>query len=74
MKERVGCFGGGKREWHLTATSQEKAAHGHVTYAVQEVSKTASKGAQNGTLCPGNERCHVKSLTGKSVSGLGTLV
>jgi hypothetical protein len=41
--------------------SQEKAAHGHVAYAVQEVSKTASKGAQNGTLCPGNERCVVES-------------
>jgi hypothetical protein len=25
-------------------TSQEKAAHGHVVYAVQDVSKTASKG------------------------------
>ena len=40
-------------------TSQEKAAHGHVVYAVQEVSKTASKGAQNGSHCPGNERCAV---------------
>jgi hypothetical protein len=39
--------------------SQEKAAHGHVVYAVQEVSKTASKGAQNGSYCPGNERCAV---------------
>jgi hypothetical protein len=41
-------------------TSQEKAAHGHVVYAVQEMSKTASKGAQNGSHCPGNERCAVK--------------
>ena len=30
-----------------------------VVYAVQEVSKTASKGAQNGSYCPGNERCAV---------------
>src|ERR1700744_2251491 len=36
-----------------------KSAHGHVAYAVQEVSKTVSKGDQNGTLCPGNERCGV---------------
>jgi hypothetical protein len=35
------------------------AAHGHVAYAVQEVSKTASKGAQNGSHCPGNECCAV---------------
>jgi hypothetical protein len=42
-------------------TSQEKAAHGHVAYAVQEASKAASKGAQNGTLCPGNERSPVIS-------------
>jgi hypothetical protein len=41
-------------------TSREKAAHGHVAYAVQEVSKRASKRAQNGTLCPGNERCTVE--------------
>jgi hypothetical protein len=33
-----------------------------VAYAVQEVSKAASKGVQNGTLCSGNERCAVKSL------------
>jgi hypothetical protein len=33
-----------------------------VVYAVQEVSKTVSKGAQNGSNCPGNERCAVKSL------------
>ena len=39
--------------------SQEKAAHGHVVYAVQVVSKTASKGLQNGSHCPGNERCGV---------------
>jgi hypothetical protein len=45
----------------FVGTSQEKAAHGHVAYAVQEVS-TASKGAQNGTLCPGNERCAVDKV------------
>ena len=33
-------------------TSQEKAAHGHVTYAVQEVSKTAAqKGSRKSALC-----------------------
>jgi hypothetical protein len=32
-----------------------------VSYAVQEVSKTASMGAKNGILCPGNERCAVES-------------
>src|SRR5271170_3117899 len=31
-----------------------------VSYAVQEVSKMASKGAKNSTLCPGNERCAVE--------------
>jgi hypothetical protein len=59
-----GLLGGGGRgqqiSWHLTARAKEKAAHGHVAYAVQEVSKTASKGAQNGTLCPRNERCAVE--------------
>ena len=38
---------------------------GHVAYAVQEVSKTASKEAQNGTLCPGNERCAVEFFAKK---------
>jgi hypothetical protein len=32
-----------------------------VVYAVQEVSKTASKGAKNDSFCPGNERCEVES-------------
>jgi hypothetical protein len=40
---------------------QEAAAHGHVLDGVQEVSKTASKGAENGSQCPGNERCEVES-------------
>jgi len=31
-----------------------------VSYAVQEVSKTASQGTKNGTLCFGNERCAVE--------------
>ena len=43
-------------------TSQEPAARGHVAYVVQKSSKTASKGAQNGSQCPGNERCGVESL------------
>jgi hypothetical protein len=30
-----------------------------VVYAVQEGSKTASKGAQNGSYYPGNDRCAV---------------
>ena len=55
VKERVGegsrfCF---------DCTSQEKAVHGHVVYVMQEVSKTASKGAPNGSHCPGNERYDV---------------
>ena len=29
--------------------SQEKVAHGHVAYVCKEGSKTASKGAQNGS-------------------------
>jgi len=37
----------------------QKPAHGHVVSAVQEVFKTASKGGQNGSHCPGNERCEV---------------
>jgi hypothetical protein len=38
-------------------TSQEKAAHGP---RWQEVFKTASKDAQNGSYYPGNEHCGVK--------------
>jgi hypothetical protein len=34
----------------------------HVVYAVQEILKTASKVPKNGSYCPGNERCVVKSL------------
>jgi hypothetical protein len=37
--------------------NQEKVIHGHVLCAVQEVSKPASKGAQNGSYCPGNDHC-----------------
>jgi hypothetical protein len=61
VKERVGR-GRAADFVAFDCASQEKAAHGHVVYAVQEVSKTASKGAQNGSYCPGNERCEVKSL------------
>jgi hypothetical protein len=42
---------------------QEAAAHGHVLDGVQEVSKTASKGAENGSQCPGNERCEVENTS-----------
>jgi hypothetical protein len=37
-----------KISWHC----QEKVADNHVSYAVQEGSKTASKEAQNGPLVP----------------------
>ena len=43
-------------------TSQEKAAHGHVVYAVQEVLFWAPFDAVFDTSCPGNERCAVESL------------
>ena len=33
-------------------TSQEKAAHGHVVCAVQEVSETASKGLKTAAIVP----------------------
>jgi hypothetical protein len=49
----------GSRFRAFDCTCQEKPAYGHVAYAVEEVSKTVSKEAQNGTLCPGNERCSV---------------
>ena len=65
QKREGGWVAGGQQiSWRLTAQAQEKAAHGHVAYAVQEVSKTASKEAQNGTLCPGNERWPVEILCG----------
>jgi hypothetical protein len=61
VKERVD--GGGQQiSWHLNCTSQEKAAHGHVVYAVQEVPFWAPFDAVFVTSCPGNERCAVKSL------------
>jgi hypothetical protein len=40
-------------------TSLEPAAHGHAAYGMQKSSKTASKEAQNGSQCPGNEGCEV---------------
>ena len=40
-------------------TSQEKAAHGHVVHAVQEVPFWAPFDAVFDTSCPGNERCAV---------------
>jgi hypothetical protein len=39
-------------------TSQEKAAHGHVVHAVQEVPPFD---AVFDTSCPGNERCAVEN-------------
>jgi hypothetical protein len=61
VKERVG----GGREAEFVAfdcTSQEKAAHGHVVYTVQEAPFWAPFDAVFDTSCPGNERCAVKSL------------
>jgi hypothetical protein len=49
---------GGRRAVDFVAfdcTSQEKAAHSHVVYAVQEVPKTALKDAKTGSYCRGNE-------------------
>jgi hypothetical protein len=44
-------------------TSQEKAAHGHVVHAVQEVPFWAPFDAVFDTSCPGNERCAVDSVS-----------
>jgi hypothetical protein len=41
-------------------TSQEKAAHGHVVYTVQEAPFWAPFDAVFDTSCPGNERCAVE--------------
>ena len=63
----------GKRAADFVAfdcTCQAKAAHGHVVHRLQEVSKTASKGAENGSQCPGNERCEVISLAKLSTGAL----
>jgi hypothetical protein len=70
VKERVG-EGRAADFVAFDCTSQEKAAHGHVAYAVQEVSKTVSKGAQNGTLCPGNERCAQTAIENTHNSATG---
>jgi hypothetical protein len=43
-------------------TSQEKAAHGHVVHAVQEVPFWAPFDAVFDTSCPGNERCDVEQF------------
>ena len=62
MKER----GGGGRATDFIAfdcTSQEKAAYSRVVCAMQEVSKTASKGARKGSYCPGNERWSVEKYS-----------
>jgi hypothetical protein len=49
VKERVGS--------RFPGTSQEKAAHSHVVYAVEEVPFWALFDAVFDTSCPGNERC-----------------
>jgi hypothetical protein len=43
--------------------SQEKAAHGHVVHAVQEVPFWAPFNAVFDTSCPGNERCGVEMIS-----------
>jgi hypothetical protein len=48
--------------WHLTVRAKKKRLTVHMGYAVQQASKTGSKGAQNGSHCRGNDRCAVKSL------------
>ena len=50
-----------KESSRFDCTSQEKAAHGHVVYTVQEVPFWAPFDAVFGTFCRGNERCEVKS-------------
>jgi hypothetical protein len=55
--------GGGQSDFvAFDCTSQEKAAHGHVVYAVQEAPFWAPFDAVFDTFCPGNERCAVKPL------------
>ena len=61
VKERVGG-GRGAEFVAFDCTSQEKAAHGHVVHAVQEVPFWAPFDAVFDTSCPGNERCAVKSF------------
>jgi hypothetical protein len=58
VKERVG----GAEFVAFDCTSQEKAAHGHVVHAVQEVPFWAPFDAVFDTSCPGNERCVVELL------------
>ena len=59
MKERAD---GGKATNFVAfdCTSQEKAAHGHMVYVVQEVPFWAPFDAVFDTSCPGNERCAVE--------------
>jgi hypothetical protein len=59
--ESEGRSGGGGADFMVfDCTSQDPTAHGPIAYRVQKSSKTASKGAQNGSICPGNERCPVE--------------
>src|SRR5271163_440880 len=60
--EREGGRGRAANFVAFDCTSQEKAAHGHVVHAVQEVPFWAPFDAVFDTSCPGNERCAVKSL------------
>jgi len=61
VKERDCRWGGGRGADFVAfdCTSQDTTAHGYMVDGVQEASKTASKGAKNGTFCPGKERCAV---------------
>jgi len=43
---------GGERGGRGREKEIEKAAHGHVVYAVQEVSKTTSKGPKRAAIVP----------------------
>jgi hypothetical protein len=52
---------GRESSWHSTARAKKKRLTVMWPSRVQERSKTASKGAQNGSYCPGNERCAVEA-------------
>jgi len=53
-------------------TSQEKAAHGHVVHAVQEVPFWTPFDAVFDTSCPGNERFAVIYVAVRCLFGFGT--
>jgi hypothetical protein len=72
VKERVGG-GRGAEFVAFDCISQEKAAHGHVVYTVQEAPFWAPFDAVFDTSCPGNERCAVE-LQRREVPSLSSLV